>query len=330
MSPTRQRYPQYNRQSDASSRKSVHIQSGSPDARRLCRFDAACGARVALVIIVTALGLFSRSSRAAPEPSLAVINAGVSSSEDAPFVSGDYRFLPGDYLYFTFEIAGFAVHSENQGESRKISLQYEVLIQDSDGHDLTAPVSDEIRTELSPEDKNWVPKRRASFLLPSFLSFGPFRVRAVVKDLFAKTETSRDFPFLVGGVKIQPAAAITVENFRFLRNQNDTEPLSVPAYSPGDTVYARFEMTGFRNGPGNEHHVAYGVTVLGPDGKAFIHDPNAADLEAGSFYPAQFIPGNIALNIGKNNPHGEYIVVLAVRDLLAHQEFEMKQAFSIE
>jgi hypothetical protein len=134
----------------------------------------------------------------------------------------------------------------------------------------------------------------------------------------------------VGGITVQPAAAITVENFRFLRNQNDTAALTVPAYSPGDTVYARFEMTGFRNGPGNEHHVAYGVTVLGPHGKAFIQDQNAADLQAGSFYPAQFIPGNIALKMDKNNPHGEYIVELTVRDLVAHQQFELKQAFSIE
>jgi hypothetical protein len=307
----------------------MHIQWNSPNSRRLCRFDALRGARVALVIIVTALGLFSPPLCAA-ESSLAVINAGVSSSEDAPFVSADYRFLPGDYLYFTFEIAGFAIHSENQGETKKISLQYQVFVQDNGGRDLAQPVSDEIRTELTPEDKNWVPKRRTSFLLPSFLSSGPFHVRAVVRDLLAKTETSRDFPFSVGGVTIQPAAAITVENFRFLRNQNDTEPLSVPAYSPGDAVYARFEMAGFRNGPGNEHHVAYGVTVLGPEGKPFIQDPNAADLKAGSFYPAQFIPGNIALKMDKNNPHGEYIVVLTVRDLVANQQFELKQAFSIE
>jgi hypothetical protein len=308
----------------------MHIQSSSTDVRRLSRFDASRGPHVALVMIVAAFELFSPSLRAAPESSLAVINAGVSSSEDAPFVSTEYRFLPGDYLYFTFEIAGFAVRSEKEGETKKISLQYQVLIQDNDGRDLAAPVSDEIKTELSPEDKNWVPKRRASFLLPSFLSSGPFRVRITVKDLFANSETSREFPFLVGGITVQPAAAVTVENFRFLRNQDDTQPLAVPAYSPGDTVYARFEIVGFRNGPGNEHHVAYGVTVLGPQGKAFIQDPQAADLQAGSFYPAQFIPGNIALKMDRNNPHGGYVVVLSVRDLLSHQQFELKQAFSIE
>jgi hypothetical protein len=329
MNQIRQCYSQQDRPSCAHSSRSTHIHSSGSNPRRLCRFDAPSGVRVALVVIVTALGFFSPVSRAA-ESSLAVINAGVSSSEDAPFVSAGYRFLPGDYLYFTFEIAGFAVQAKKEGESKQISLEYQVTPQDNDGRDLAEPVSEKVQTELSAEDKNWVPKRRASFLLPSFLAAGPFRVHVAVRDLFAKAQASRDFPFSVGGIAIQPAANITVEDFRFLRNQNDTEPLGVPAYGPGDTVFARFEMTGFRNGTGNEHHVAYGVKVLGPEGKAFIQDPDAADLQAGSFYPAQFIPGNIALKMDKNNPHGEYVVVLTVRDLIAHQQFELKQAFSIE
>ncbi len=264
------------------------------------------------------------------EPALAVINAGVSSSEDSPFVSADYRFLPGDYLYFTFEIAGFSVRTENRGETRKISLSYEITPEDRQQRALTPPASGEIQTELSPEDKNWVPKRRASFLIPSFIAAGTFQVHVTVKDLIGKTETSRDVPFLIGGTRLQPATSITVENFRFLRDESSKEALSVPAYSPGDTVYARFEIAGFRNGPDNEHHVSYGVTVLGADGKPFIQDPHAADLDDRSFYPAQFIPGNLALKMGRSNARGEYIVVLTVRDLLSNQQNETKKVFSLE
>ena len=272
----------------------------------------------------------SASSCSAADSPLAVISAGVSSAEDSPFVSPEYRFLPGDYLYFTFEIAGFSVRSENEGEIRKISLTYEISAEDRERHALAPPVSGEIKTELNPEDKNWVPKKGTSFLLPSFIAAGPFQIRVAVKDLVGKTETSREIPFLVGGTNLQAVNSITVENFRFLRGENDTDALSVPAYSPGDTVYARFEIAGFRNGSGNDHHVAYGVTVFGPDGKPFIKDPQAADLEDRSFYPAQFIPGNLALKMGKNNTHGEYIVVLTVRDLLADQQYETKKVFSIE
>jgi hypothetical protein len=266
----------------------------------------------------------------AAEPQLAVINAVVSSSEDGPPVASDYRFSPGDYLYFTFQIADFAVHTENQGEVRKISLSYAVAPQDLEGRPLAETVSGEIATTLSPEDKNWVPKRRASFLLPSFVAEGSFRVHITVKDAFGKAETERDVPFRIGGVKLTPADSITIENFRFLRRENDTQPLSLPAYSAGDTVYARFEMTGFRLGEDNRCRVAYGVTVIGPAGKAFIQNPDAAKLEEGGFYPPQFVPGELALEMGKKNEPGAYTVIVEARDLIANQHFELKQTFSIE
>jgi hypothetical protein len=282
----------------------------------------------AIAGVLLALG-WALSSFAA-EPSLAIINAHVSSAEDSPAVASDYKFLPGDYLYFAFEVTGFAVHSEERNETRKISLQYDINVEDDQGRALAPPVSGDIQAELSPEDKDWVPKRRASFLLPSFIAAGQFHIRAVVKDLFGKTETTRSFPFLIGGTQLKPAAAIVIENFRFLRGENDSESLTVPAYSPGDTVYARFEMTGFHTGSENRHHVAYGVTVFAPDGKPFIQEPRAADLDAGSFYPAQFIPGDIALRIRKNSARGQYVVIVVARDLLSGAQFETKQAFSIE
>jgi hypothetical protein len=293
--------------------------------------DAACGTRVAVLAIVLGAAVFSAASFAQPaETSLAVVNARISSTEDGPAVSPEYRFLPGDYLYFIFEVAGFAVQSENRGEIRKISLAYTIAAVDDQGRPLAEPLSDQIQTELNPEDKNWVPKRRASFLLPAFLAAGSFHVHTTVKDAFGKSESSRDFPFRIGGIQLQPAASITIENFRFLRNENDSEPLSVPAYSPGDTVFARFEMTGFHTETGNRHRVSYGVTVMDPSGKPFIQDPRAADLDEGGFYPAQFIPGTLALKMGKSNAHGQYTVIVKVRDQLAGQEFELKQYFSIE
>ncbi len=286
--------------------------------------------RIVLVGMVAVAAAFSASCYADAENSLAVVNAVLSSSEDGPAVSSDYRFLPGDTIYFSFEIAGFAVHTENNGEIKKISLSYEITAQDDAGKPLADPANGGIQTDLSPEDKNWVPKRRASFLLPSYVAAGSFHIHAAVKDLFARTETTRDFPFLLGGVQLTPASSVTIENFRFLRSENDTEPLNVPAYSPGDTVYARFEMTGFQIGPDNHPHVAYGVTVLDPNGKAFLRDPEAAGLDSGGTYPAQFIPGNIALKMDKNNAHGQYSVVVKAHDLLAKQTYELKQSFSIE
>jgi hypothetical protein len=281
-----------------------------------------------LALMVLAVSLHSAAFAA--ESKLAVINPVISSSEDGPPVPGDFRFVPGDYLYFTFEIAGFAVTTENAGEIRRIALAYEIAPQDELGRPLTATAAGEIETTLAQEDKNWVPKRRASFLLPSFVAAAAFRIHVTAKDVYAKTEVSRDVPFLIGGVKLTSASSLSVENFRFLRREEDTEPLSLAAYKAGDTVYAHFEMTGFKTGADNRCRLAYGVTVIDPNGKPFIRDPNAARLEEGGFYPPQFVPGTLALQMGKSNERGAYTVLLDVRDLIANQEFQLKQSFSIE
>jgi hypothetical protein len=269
-------------------------------------------------------------SSVAAESSLAVVNAGVEQSEDAPFVPADYQFLPGDFVYFSFQIAGFSIKSEDPDEVRRISLAYEVTPQDLNGLALTPSNSGTVQTELNPEDKNWMPKRRVSFLLPSFIAAGEFRIHVIVKDLFANSQASKDFPFRIGGVRVQPSSTITVQNFRFFRQENDREPLEVPAYRPGDNIYASFEMVGYKIGPQNQYHVAYGLTVLRPDGKPFLEQAKAAEFQESSFYPAQFIPGNFTVTTSADTSRGQYIVILTVRDLIGNQTYQTKQAFSIE
>ena len=304
-------------------------QSHGGSGRAISRLD---GALWRLVSISAFLILFSDSARFvfAAESSLAIVGASVQQSEDSPPVPSDYRFLPGDYLYFTFQISGFAIRSEKRGELRRISLEYEATPEDANGVALTPPSSGVIETEITDQDKNWTPKRRTSFLIPSFIAAGEFRVHVRVKDRTANTETSLDTPFRVGGLEVRPTASLTVQNFVFFRGEEDREPLKLPAYSPGDTVYVRFDMTGFKTGAQNQYHLSYGVTVLRPDGKTFIDEAKAAELLSDSFYPAQYVPGVLNLRTSPGAPHGEYLIVLTVQDVLAGSSSQVKKAFSIE
>jgi hypothetical protein len=294
------------------------------------RLDAGQYPLVALVVFTSLLFLPEKQVCRAAETSLAILDAGLETSEDAPFVSRDYRFYPGDYVYFRFQVAGFAVKTAEKTEVRTISLAYEITPEDAHDVALTPPVSGNIDAELNPEDKNWTPKRRVSFLLPSFVAAGLLHLHVVVKDLVANSETGRDFPFQMGGVEIVPSPAITVENFRFFRKEDDREGLEVAAYSPGDTVYARFDMAGYQLAPENTYRLAYGLTVYRPDGKPYLQQPAAAELTAGSFYPAQFVPGNINLTTSRDTTRGEYTIVLTVRDLVANRTYQLKRGFSIE
>ncbi len=284
--------------------------------------------RILLFLVLSVV--FLGQEAPAPHSNLAIVAAGIEPSEDAPFVPADYVFLPGDYLYFTFQVAGFTIQSFNRDEVQKISLTYQVTPEDSKGIPLTEPVSGNIQAELSSEDKNWTPKRRASFLLPSYIAAGDFHVHVAVKDLFGKTECTKDFAFHIGGVHIDPADSVNVQHFAFLRRESDREPLEIPAYSPGDTVLARFDIAGFRLGPANAYHLEYGLSVIQPSGKLFLDAPRAAELKSSSFYPAQFLPGTIRINTPPDSAKGEYILTLVVRDLIANTQYQTKKSFSIE
>lgn len=258
------------------------------------------------------------------------MQAGVQQADDAPFVPADYQFLPGDYIFFTFEVSGFGIETNSDGTTRRISLTYEVTPEDSRGTPLAMPSSGAIAVELAPEDKNWTPKRRASFVLPSDIAAGEFRMHLVVKDSIAKAQVERDIPFRVGGTAIQPSSSLTVEKFQFFRKEGETKPLELPAYGAGDSVYMRFDLVGFQVGPHNQYHLSYGVTVLSPDGKVFLDQPKAAEIEDSNFYPAQFVPAAFHVITSSKSALGQYTILLKVHDLVANQTYETRQAFTIE
>lgn len=274
--------------------------------------------------------IFAFQSAKSAESSLQIVAAGVESSEDAPFVSSDFHFLPGDYVYFQFQVSGFTIKTSANNEVRRISLTYEISPQDSKGVPLTPPVTGLIKEELSAEDKNWTPKRRASFLLPSFVAAGDFHVHLTIKDLLSDTSAERDVPFRIGGVVVAPSTVLGVQDFQFLRKEDDSEPLEVPAYRPGDTIYARFNMTGFHLGAGNEYHLSYGVTVNRPDGKPYLNQPSAAELSDRSFYPVPFVPGEVSVTTSRDTALGSYVLLLTVRDVAVSQIYQLKRAFTVE
>ena len=279
--------------------------------------------------LVVSAWLSARPARAAESP-LAIVNAGVQQYEDGPFVSATAVFLPEDTLYFTFQIAGFKIESNEAKGTQQISLAYEISVLDANGVALAPSNSGKIDTQLSAEDKNWTPKRRASFLIPQLVGAGDYRVHAVAKDLLGKAETAKDIPFHIGGVEVHKSEEISVEHFRFLREENSREPLGIAAYRPGDTVFTAFEIAGYALGPGNRYHVAYGATVLRPDGKPFLEKPEAVELDSSSFYPAQFLPGSFNVVCSPDSQRGQYVIVLTARDLIANRTYVTKQLFSLE
>lgn len=281
------------------------------------------------MIAIAILFLLFRTAVTGTEPSLVIASAGVQSAEDAPNVAGDYKFLPGETLYASFQVAGFKVNTSEEKNVRSIALAWEVSARDADNVLLAEPESGEIKTDLSPEDKNWSPKRRVSFALPSFVAAGEYHLHVVVKDLDANVEASKDLPFLIGGTRVNPTDGVQVQHLRFSRSENGPA-LELPAYRPGDPVFVSFDMAGFSNTTEHEHALAYGISVLRPDGKPFLDQPNAGELRASSFYPAKFMPGNFQITTTPSSARGTYVLILTVKDLIAGRTSVTKQSFTLE
>jgi hypothetical protein len=265
-----------------------------------------------------------------PQTKLQIVNAGVQRVEDGPFLPRDYKFLPGDYLHFEFAVSGFKVSGDAYSESRQISLNYTVEVVDDKNIALAPPERGTIRDDITPQDKKWIPKRRASFLLPSYIAAGTYTARVTAEDVLAKTTAKAEYPFQIGGRAIRPVTTLTLQNFRFLRSQQDGPGLEVAAYRAGATVWARFDITGFKVGPANSVALQYGVKVLRPDGSQIFTRPEAANEKIATSYPPQFVPGVLSVTTTPNLAGGEYTMVVTVHDLIGNQDRETSYKFRIE
>jgi hypothetical protein len=95
-------------------------------------------------------------------------------------------------------------------------------------------------------------------------------------------------------------------------------------------VWVRFDIVGYKLGGQNRMQVTYGVTVLGPSGRAVYSQPQAAVEEGLSFYPKRYLPGTFSLNLDNTVRPGRYTIVLGLHDEVGHQTVESRHEFSIE
>ena len=192
------------------------------------------------------------------------------------------------------------------------------------------PGEGKIATPLAPEDRKWMPKARYSFSVPAFADSGSYHVKFHARDENSKKEANTELVFAVEGPKVEPSDTLVIRNFRFLRREEDTEPLRVAAYRPGDTLLSRFDMTGYRLDEQNAFDIDYGLAILNAQGEEVYSKLPAAEEKNQSFYPRRYTPGVISLTIPKETPLGTYTLVVTVRDHEGNQTSEVRHKFSIE
>jgi hypothetical protein len=295
--------------------------SSRAQERRSCR-----SRRLAAWLAAAALAAWGQG-RPAPK-ALGIADAAVSQSEDGAPAGSQHEFYPGETVFLSWRVDGYKRVERDDRDWLK--LEWRVEAEDPAGVPLVAPAAGKVDTDLAPQDKEWRPKLRHEILLPPLIPSGRYKVRIVVTDAYAGAKTEREIPLNVRGYDVEPSDTLTVRNLGYFRGEEDRRPLSVAAYRPGDVVWAKFDITGFRRVQGNRFEVTYGLEVLRENGERLFEQTEAARIAEANFYPKRAVPGAFSLTLTPDLAKGPYTVVLRVRDELGNQSYETKTGFTVE
>jgi hypothetical protein len=285
--------------------------------------------KLALLLFLLPNFLLTQTAIAA----LQLVGAGVRQIEDGPPVPPGTQFVPGETVYYSVQVMGYTIApsaAPADPDKRKVHLSYHVDAFDPKGVKLVEPVESVLDTTVSEQDKEWKPKVRSEILIPPFAPPGKYKVIATVTDDVSKVSATAETQFDVSGRAVESSPELAVRDFGFYRSEDDAKPISTAAYRAGDTLFARFDMVGFRLGDRNTIDLSYDVAVLNPDGKEIYAQPGAAVEKSFSFYPKPYVPGGMNLSLQPNMRKGDYTVILTVHDVIGHQNCESRQVFSVE
>jgi hypothetical protein len=256
---------------------------------------------------------------------LEIVKPVIATSDGGPPEPASYEYVPGETLYFTCRVAGFSKTAEE-----KVHVAYSVQAFDPKGLPLTEIYKNDMQTEVTPQDKAWMPKIATEVQIPPLLAGGTYKLVVTAEDLLAKTSTHLDVPFEVRGRTVEPSDTLVVRNFQFFRSEDATAPLDKPAYRPGDSVWARFDIIGFKYGDKNHIDVSYVTMVYAPSGKLLWTQPDPAVDRSDSFYPKRYVQASVGINLLKDTKPGEFSIGVKVTDALSGQTYETKQKFTVE
>jgi hypothetical protein len=277
--------------------------------------------------IATVLSCVALVGASVPPKPLAILKPALHQYEDGPALAPGTGFATGESVFLSFLVSGYQV---SESEDSQVNLVCRIDALDPQGVPLVATMRQEIRTTVSAEDKNWMPIVRQSFLIPPLAPPGDYRIVIVVEDLLASQEAKTEVHFPVRGRQVAPSDTLLARNVRFLRGEDDLQPLDPPVYRPGNPVWVRFDIVGYKSGEKNRLQFSYGVSVLGPSGKTVYSEPQAALEDGQSFYPKHYLPGTFSLSLTADVRPGTYTIVLTLRDEIGNQTVESKHEFTVQ
>jgi len=256
---------------------------------------------------------------------LQIADDGVRQMEDGPPISPGAAFVPGETVFYSFQVHGYGVASGG-----KVQLSYRIEVADPEGVPVVEPKAGQVATTLTSQDKDWLPRVRHEFIIPPHALGGRFRVTAVVKDGVTGQEARAETALPVASRAVDVSGPLAVRSLRFFKGEDDRNPLTDPVYRAGDSLSARFDVVGFTRGEKNRIRVSYGVAVAAASGKVLFSEPEAAVEEDAPFYPKRYVPGEAGLTVRPGTAAGTYTLIITARDEIGGGSTEARGTFRVE
>lgn len=274
----------------------------------------------AAALLATLPGLIQNS---AAQTQLKLGNAVAAQFEDGPPL-GSYRLVPGEIVYFSFTAENYT-----RSATGRVELTGHVQIFDPRGTSVSPAEEIPLITNLSEEDKNWKPKLRAQIALPPIAVPGVYKIKFDATDEPSHQSASGEATFQVDAKNVAPANELVIRGLNFYRNQEDETALITPVYRPGDVVWVKFYITGYKYGGMNAIDTTYDVELFGAEGKSIMKQEDAAMQKSMSYYPQPYIPAVFSLTLKSTMSRLVYTVVITARDAMGGQTATAKAEFQV-
>jgi hypothetical protein len=265
------------------------------------------------------------SALLAAAPALEVVKPVIAQSDGGPPDPPGLVHIAGETLFFTCRVANFSKSPEE-----KFHLAYSVEAFDPLGVPLNEIYKNEVSDEVTPQDRDWQPKIETEIATPPLGPTGAYKIVVKVEDLIAKTSAELTVPFQIRGHAIEPSDTLTVRNFQYFRGEDDVQPLTTAAYHPGDAVWAKFDIVGYKLGEKNAIDVSYVTSLISPAGKVMWTQPDPAVDRDASFYPKRYVTASMGINLLKDTKPGVYTISVQVKDAIGNQTAEARFPFTLE
>ncbi len=277
---------------------------------------------LASAVLACAAVCLAQEAESEEAPTLRIIHLDLLDSFANYPIANDSIFSPGDIVNVAFNLKGY---SESETYRMKVSWKVSTT---GPAKLPFAPGSDGLfDEELAPEDEEWEPLVRYQAELPYHLPAGTYGIHVEAKDELTGATAEGDLDVHVAGAPVVHSDFLSVQNFTFSLTAGGT-PLRQAVFHPGATIFASFDITGYKLGEGNSYELSSSLDLIDAEGhQAYSFNP--AREKGASFYPRLSVPASFRFDLDPTIEPGVYTLVLTVTDVVGQQSLSSQKAFEV-